>query len=59
MENIQELNVGNVSIKNIYFGFENMLPTKSKNTNKEIIKSKPEKNKKKSKKKKKSKSKEK
>ena len=59
MENIQELNVGNISIKNIYFGFENMIPTKSKNTNKEIIKSKPEKNKKKSKKKKKSKSKEK
>ena len=57
MENIQELNVGNVFIKNIYFGFENMLPTKTKNRKKEIIETKTEKVKKKSKKKKRSKSK--
>ena len=31
MEKIQELNEGNAYIKHVYFGFENMLPTKSKN----------------------------
>ncbi len=31
MEKIQELNEGNAYIKNVYFGFENMLPTKLKN----------------------------
>ena len=51
MEKIQELNDGNAYIKNVYFGFENMIPTKSKN-NKNNVENK-------SKKKKKSKSKEK
>ncbi len=31
MEKIQELNEENAYIKNVYFGFENMLPTKLKN----------------------------
>ena len=65
MEKIQDFNGGNASIKNVYFGFENMLPTKAKNKEKEennykpkIIKNKPKK-KKKSKSRSKSKNKEK
>ena len=55
MEKIQELNEGNAYIKNVYFGFENMLPTKLKN-NLNNVKNKNQK-KKKSKNKSKSKSK--
>ena len=57
MEKLQELNEGNAYVKNIYFGFENMLPTKSNNKLNKVenknSKKKKSKNKSKSKKKKK------
>ena len=37
MEKIHELNEGNAFIKNVYFGFENMIPNKSKNKESEKI----------------------
>ena len=49
MEKIQELNEGNACIKNVYFGFENMLATKLKINQKNIEKSKQKKKKGKSK----------
>ena len=52
MEKIQELNEGNAYIKNVYFGFENMIPTKSKNNKNNAENKKPKKKKSKSKEKK-------
>ena len=57
MEKIQELNDPNTFVRNVYFGFENLLPTKSKNKENKVINSKPNKLTNKSKKKKKIKSK--
>jgi len=57
MEKIQDFNEGNAFIKNVYFGFEKMLPTNEKNKEKDEINYRPKIIKNKTKKKKKSKSK--
>jgi len=61
MEKIQDFNEGNAFIKNVYFGFEEMLTTNEKNKEKDEINYRPKiiKNKTKNKKKSKSKNKEK
>ena len=53
MEKIQELNDPNTFVRNVYFGFENLLPTKSKNKENKVINSKSNKLTNKSKKRKK------
>ena len=57
MEKMKDFNEGNAYIKNVYFGFQNILPTKAKNQEKEVINTKPKKVKNNKKKKSRSKSK--